>query len=178
MGAYDSNDYDPLPPSEFGKTEFALSNQPNFDRYIEYRLQGVGYIIAFRKSFPAMYCTDLSRMHQYADQVEYNLYTIRELRKSIEEIEPSKLWNAKIAMHEMLCIIRDPASQSSARLRAIEGVNILSGITFIDDKGKTRKGASLRDFYDDIASDSETDDAKKAANESEDRSTVDDAQIH
>ena len=145
-----TNDYDDLPPSEFGRHEFAVEHQPLFDRYIEFRLHGVAYAIAFRKSFPAHYCVDYQRMRQYADAVEYNLYTIKRLRERISEIDPSTLWNAKIAMHEMLSIIRDPDAQSNTRLRAIEGVNILSGITFIDDKGKTRKGASLADFYRDL----------------------------
>ena len=147
-----TNDYDlpDLPPQEFGRHEFALDNQTHFDRYIEYRVQGVACLIAFRKSFPAMYCVDYQRMRQYADQVEYNLYTIKRLRERIAEIDPGTLWNDKIAIHEMLSIIRDPESQSNTRLRAIEGINILSGITFIDEKGKTRKGASLTDFYDSL----------------------------
>jgi hypothetical protein len=142
-----AEEYDALPPSEFGRYEFAVDNRPHYDNYVEYRLHGVDKTTAFRKSFPRMYWDDYRKTPTYADEVEFNLYTVRRLAQRVSEIEPSQLWNPKIAMHEMLSVVRDPTAQTSAKVRAMESLNLLSGITFVDDKGKTRLGSSLDDFY-------------------------------
>jgi hypothetical protein len=146
-----ANDYDELPPRVFGEHQFAVENALLFDRYVEYRLMGVPPGIAFRKSFPRQYCDDFQKLPIYADAVEFNLYTIRRLRDKINEIDVSQLWNNKISIHEMLSIVRDPSAPAAAKARVMESLNLLAGITMIDDKGKTRLGSSLDDFYKDQA---------------------------
>lgn len=131
---------------EMGTLSFALANVEVFNQYIELRVNGIHSHEAFRRTFPYSWY-ESSNGFGRANAVEFNPYTISRLRDILATIDPASLWNPRLAVHEMLCLARDPYAKETARLGAMKELNVLLNITVVDEKGKTRAGRSLDDFY-------------------------------
>jgi hypothetical protein len=140
------------PPSayEMGTLGFALAHHNAFEKYVALRVHGVHSHEAFRRVFPyEWWCS--SNGFERANNVEFNPWVISKLRDALANVNPADLWNPRLAVHEMLSLSRDPYAKDSTRLGAMKELNVLLNITVVDEKGKTKAGRSLDDFYRDLA---------------------------
>lgn len=132
---------------EFADPEFIDLNRPFFERYVELRVRGFGSRVSFVKIFgtdnygsPAdgyKRCNDIEESDFYKERFELRL----------KEITTGELWNTKQTMHELLSIVRDDSARDATRLNAVKELNVLCGITIVDENGKTKAGRTLADFY-------------------------------
>lgn len=134
-----------------GTLSFALANVEVFNKYIDLRVHGVHSHEAFRRAFPLDWYENANGFAR-TNSVEFNPYTISRMRDTLATVDPATLWNPRLAVHEMLCLARDPYAKEAARLGAMKELNVLLNITVTDEKGKSRAGRSLDDFYRDLGS--------------------------
>lgn len=138
-----------LPPDEFRKEAFALANIDCFNAYVEMRIRGYPEYDAFTKSFPDIVSKDVnnSLIFGRATSVEHNPYTRGRFAKRLSDISHADLWGDKVAINELLQMVRDKMVKDAVRLGAIKELNVLLDITVIDETGRTRRNKSLDDFY-------------------------------
>lgn len=132
-------------PYYFNDTKFAELNKELFDAYVELRVHGRHPHHSFRMVFGEDNVDQ--NVQKRIDHLESGEYYIAKFKERLEAIQTGDLWNDKIAVHEMLAIARDPYAKDSTRLNAMKELNILVGITVVDENGKTKLGGSLEDFY-------------------------------
>jgi hypothetical protein len=131
-------------PRMFGEEKFAELNKDHFDEYIEYRVRGYHASVAFARIFDeiqpqmAQACTEF---------LEHNQYYQRQFKARLKEIQLDKLWGTKVSVHELLSMARNPFARDSTRLNAVKELNVMYGITIVDENGKTQRGKQLADFY-------------------------------
>lgn len=136
---------------EFAEPEFIQANKSFYDRYIEYRIHGYTPRTSFMRTFGPEHWRDaqvgsVSRV----ESIEATAYYQSKFESRLKEITVDKLWHTKLSIHELLTSVRDPLGSSNARLNAIKELNVLVGITVIDENGKTKAGRNLSDFYKDV----------------------------
>lgn len=134
-----------IPASQFGDQEFAELNHEWFDDYIKYRLHGYHSHVAFRRTFGEEHMRE--NHHIKIEECEHNPYVRNKLERLLKEIRPSQLWDEKKAVHELLSLARNVFEKGNVRLGAIKELNVLLGITVQDERGNSRKGMSLDEFY-------------------------------
>ena len=135
-----------LDPYEFGTDEFVKQNRECFDEYISLKIRGQTPNAAFRMAFGHEFAYDNeTSIRIYA--VERSLYFRENFDKRLQAATIGELWNPKIAVHALLSIVRDYTAKDSARLRAMQELNILTNIVIVDENGKTKAGRNLADFY-------------------------------
>lgn len=132
-------------PADFASELFAMSNQLLFDEYIAMRVQGVTSFVAFRTLFGDLATDNWATARIYA--LEHNPYYRRNFKATLDATPIDQLWNPKIAMHELLQMVRDKFAKETARMNAIKELNVLCEITIVDENGKTKAGRGLDDFY-------------------------------
>jgi hypothetical protein len=137
--------YTKVPASQFGSIEFAELNKEYFAEYIQYRLHGYHPQVAFRRTFGD---EQLQRDgHLKVEEIEHNPYVRQKLAALLKAVNIAELWDEKIAVHELINLARNVFAKDNTRLGAIKELNILCGITVTDEKGNTKRGMSLDEFY-------------------------------
>jgi hypothetical protein len=131
-------------PRMFGEEKFAELNKDHFDAYIEYRVRGYHASVAFTRIFDEV---NAQHAQLAAEFLEHNPYYQRRFKERLEAIKLEKLWDTKISVHELLSVARNPFARDSTRLNAMKELNIMYGITIVDENGKTQRGKGLADFY-------------------------------
>lgn len=131
-----------IAPKAFADEAFAELNSEAFDMYVEYRVKGHHAQTSFIKVFG-----EDTRSHLICEYIEHNPYYQRKFKQRLKDIKIEELWDAKMAVNELLATIKNPYFKDSTRLNAIKELNILIGITVVDENGKTKAGRSLADFY-------------------------------
>lgn len=112
-----------------------------YDDYVKYRFIGVAPAQA------AKLCNiPFEEIQSWIHTAEADPYVRVELAKRIGDIDISKAWNAKKSIWTLLTMLDDPYTKCTTRLNAIKELNVLAGITFVDEKGNTR-ARKLEDFY-------------------------------
>lgn len=137
--------YQKVPASQFGDIEFAELNKEYFAEYIQYRLHGYHPHVAFRRTFGDQQLT--TDGHLKVEEIEHNPYVRQKLAALLKVINIAELWDEKIAVHELISLARNVFAKDNTRLGAIKELNVLCGITVTDDKGNTKRGMSLDEFY-------------------------------
>jgi ASC-1-like (ASCH) protein len=132
-------------PSEFGTIEFAADNKQHIKKYIEYRVHGYHPHVAFRRVFGEE--NMCSQSHVSIELLEHNEYYKEHFERRLKEIKIEDLWNTKTSIHELLSMTRNVFAKDTTRLNAMKELNVLVGITVVDENGKTKAGRSLDDFY-------------------------------
>lgn len=136
-----------IPASKFGDPEFAKLNPDYFHEYVMYRVHGLAAQVAFIRVFGEEQLAHSG--HSKIHEIEHNPWVRDQIIKRLKATPVSHLWNDKVAVHEILSIARDPMAKHSTRLSAMKELNVLAGITVTDDKGNTKRGMSLDEFYKD-----------------------------
>lgn len=132
-------------PTDFASEQFAFHNRQIFDEFIALRVHGVSPYVAYRMVLGEDYADNYAQARIYA--IEMNPYYKREFHAQLEATPVSELWNPKVAVHELLSLVRDRFAKESARMSAIKELNVIANITIVDETGKTKAGRNLADFY-------------------------------
>ncbi|MGN6083172.1 hypothetical protein [Trinickia sp.] len=92
------------------------------------------------------------KVEQWVRAAECDPYIIERKRAAMKTLDARTVWSAETAVIHLLRLVESPYTKDSAKVMAIDRLNVLLGITIIDDKGNTRKiGRTLADFYEDVA---------------------------
>lgn len=135
------------PIDEFADEEFIALNQPHFDKYVEMRVHGHSAQTSFMRIFGAAHWPGPQQGHVRLDAIESTEYFKNQFAKRLEEVKIHELWDTKKSLHELLNLVRGDYIKDATRLAAAKELNVLVGITIVDENGKTKAGRSLADFY-------------------------------
>lgn len=139
------------PPWAFGDEDFTVMCKDRFNAYVELRIRGFHSEIALARAFgPENAAAMDNTVSQRIFYLESNEYYIDRFDKRLKEISVDDLWNTRLAVHEMLSILRSPYTKDGIQLSAAKELNVIYGITVTDESGRTRAGRSLVDFYKDV----------------------------
>jgi hypothetical protein len=58
-----------------------------------------------------------------------------------------KLWNPGMSAHSLVSLVKSDETKDNVRLSAIKELNVIFGITVVDENGRTRAIRKLDDFY-------------------------------
>lgn len=150
--SHNSKDYDqgPMSAAELRDPFASTHNKAYYDEYITLRLKGRSPVQCLRMVFGEEYTSD-NQGYARVYGIESNPYFVKEFPRRLEEISFREMWNPKESVLLLLTIAHDPMAKDQARLNAIDRLNILSGITMVDNVGNTRVTRGLQDFYKDTA---------------------------
>lgn len=137
--------FDDINPREFSDEDFARSCAAYFDKYIEWRVEGYTPQIATGRVFG----TEMKpgRAYHMSEALESNPYVTRGIKRGIDKLSERKVWDLNKSVHKLLTIANDPEQSAGSRLAAMKELNIMHGITVVDEEGNTKPGKSLEDFY-------------------------------
>lgn len=135
-------------PRDFANYEFAIECYDCFDRYIELRIFGVHREIAIIDAFEMISCgASIANAHQLAIAAETNQYFKHNFKQRLAATRTSEFWDTNKSVNHLLCMLEDENVRDTVRFAAIRELNVMFGITIIDEHGNTRRGMSLDDFY-------------------------------
>lgn len=134
-----------LKPIYFRDEDFARRNLQFVSEYAGYRAIGVNAERAFLRTFG----TDYADLYLQAriEALEHNLIYRQVFIEQFAKVKIGDMWDVKMAAWEYLQLINNPFVKDSTRLSAIKEMNVLFGITVVDDNGRTRAGKGLKEFY-------------------------------
>lgn len=135
-------------PNFMATDSYARSCPELFEEYSEMRVAGTHPSIAFRRVWGEDFWCSHSQARIYA--VEANEMYTTLFRQKLLNTPINKLWNERLAVHKLLSLAHNVFEKGSTQLRAVQELNVLVGITIVDENGKTRKGSKMSDFYQDI----------------------------
>lgn len=134
-------DYEPW---MFSDEQFVKLNWPLYQRYVKYKVEGWSEVKAFGYAFKLPFdTTTIQRITHLESTDAYR----EEFQRQMDAMDPNKMWNRNISVHNLVRLINDPEGRDSTKLAAIKELNVMFAITIVDENGKTRAGASLEDFY-------------------------------
>lgn len=135
-----------VPPFKFSDETFLTQHMDMFLDYVGYRVQGMFSSDAFRRVFGEENAKG-TQAHERVINLEHSPLFRNTFKAALEGSKVSELWNTKTSIHELLSLVRNPYTKDATRLSAAKELNVLVGITVVDENGKTKAGASLNDFY-------------------------------
>lgn len=166
---YDADEDDDFfaDPEMFDRDSMRAIYPRQFNKYIDLRVMGIRSDIAFTYCFPK-YSQPHDKMvaRQRIAFLEASNWFIDTFNAQLAAAKVEVMWNPNKAVNRFLSVLEDPDSKDSARIAAAKELNVLAGITTIDDAGRTRKARTLEDFYADMEPDSA--EARIAKQESDD----------
>lgn len=133
-------------PEDFALLRFAQNNQALFDEFIELAVRGVDMASCMRLTFGEDMLSD-QYAHARIWAIQRNPYYKGKFALRLKEIPSSELWNPKLAIHNLVKLALDPGAKDSARINAMKELNVITGITVVDELGQTKLGRSMDDFY-------------------------------
>ena len=133
---------------EFADQEFIDLNLPFYEAYVELRVLGHSQRDAFIRVFGEDNLEgEIQQQHKRLAAIERTPWFLKAFDDQLNSIDVKKLWSPKKSAHHLLTLVHDIFAKDSVRLNAIKELNVLAGITIVDESGKTRAGRSLADFY-------------------------------
>jgi hypothetical protein len=135
-----------VPPFKFSDEQFLTSHLDLLLDYVGYRVQGMFSSDAFRRVF-GKECSEGTQAHERLINLEHTSLYRNVFRNALDTAKVGDLWNTKTSIHELLSLVRNPYAKDATRLQAAKELNVLVGITVVDENGKTKAGSSLNDFY-------------------------------
>lgn len=138
---------DILPPLQFRSERFAELNIALVSDYADYRVVGWNA----EKAFTRVFGTDYADLHLYAriEALEHNLVYRKVFAHKFGIVKLEEMYGPKLAVYELVSLMNNPFTKCSTKLSAIKELNVLFGITIVDESGKTRAGKTLNQFYED-----------------------------
>ncbi|AMR79632.1 hypothetical protein [Cupriavidus nantongensis] len=130
----------------FADEDFLKDNEYFVDRYVGLRVRGHSQHAAFRRVFGA---DNIDNYTQHRiDNLESTDFYNDKFDAAVKSTPVDQILNERIALVELMSVYRNPLMKETARLGALRDAMVLTGITEIDENGKTRKaGRALSDFY-------------------------------
>lgn len=142
-------------PDDFENEHFALNNKGMFDEFIALTVRGVDEYQAMRLVFGDNVMGDQQGVARIYG-LKRNPYYKREFPKQLDSVPLGEMWNPRIAIHQLVKLVRNEMAKDTARLAAIKELNVMTGITVMDEAGNTKMGRSLDDFYTKVADQAES----------------------
>lgn len=133
-------------PEDFEDKLFAENNKALFDEYIDLLILGNDERAAFALVFGHEMVSD-NLGHLRILCTKRNPYFKSRFKRRLEEMPLSDMWSVKRTVHSLLRLVYDPDCKDSAKLNAIRELNVIYGITMIDEHGNSKLGRSMDDFY-------------------------------
>jgi hypothetical protein len=167
--AYDDSENIQLEVEEFSKVEYALMNRASFDLYIERKIKGTASVIALMTAFGYEYAKDLYVTHRIY-MLESNPYYLERFDARLAELKLAKVWNPAMSAYSLISLVKADTTKDTVKLSAIKELNVIFGITTVDDAGRSRAVRKLDDFYadqvqqEDETTTAEEEEAEKAKN--------------
>ncbi|KVD15527.1 hypothetical protein [Burkholderia ubonensis] len=113
-------------------------------RYIQLRALGHKSIAALTGAFGHEYAYVMNP-YAFIDLIETSDTYMNGFRRAVEA-STQNLWSDAIAARVLFSIATDETAKRAERIAAAKELNVLFGITVIDEKGNTRRGLSLEDL--------------------------------
>lgn len=133
---------------EFGDDDFIKLNEEYFKQYVEYRVHGFPANTAFLRVFGREYWGETPQEGWgHIEAIEHTDWYHTTFNARLKEIPTENLFNAKLAMHLYLQTVRSPDSSNREKTNAVKELCVLTGVTIVDENGKTKVGRTLDDFY-------------------------------
>lgn len=124
-------------------------------RYVKLRADGHTSIAALTGAFGHEYAMTMNPF-AYINLIETSDAYKRTLVAAVADKKDNPIWDAQQAARVLFSIATDESAKRAERIAAAKELNVLFGITIIDDKGNTRIGHSFADFQRLIAKPSES----------------------
>ncbi|RZF31334.1 hypothetical protein EVC45_02455 [Paraburkholderia sp. UYCP14C] len=136
-------------PADFASEEWAEQFAIPFDDFIELRIKGVDKEVAIITAFEMIkYGARLHNVAELSLAAEANPYFRKRFEPRLKDKKPDDLWDGNKALNALLKLVESATVRDSTRLNAIKELNVLLGITELDEKGQTKLiDKSLADFY-------------------------------
>ncbi|WP_179404092.1 hypothetical protein [Burkholderia guangdongensis] len=115
------------------------------NRYIRLKAIGRSSIAALSGAFGADYSMSMNP-HVYIDLIETSDAYVNGLPHAIEALKDHSIWNAEISARVLASIATDESAKRSDRIAAAKELNVIYGVTVIDENGKTKAGMTLDDL--------------------------------
>lgn len=134
-----------LPPTQFRDEKWARDNIDSISEYAEYKVAGWSPEQAFCRVFG----TDYADWYLEAriNALEHNLVFRKVFAQKFAAAKADDQWSVKASIFELQRLINSQFTKDSTKLAAIKELNVMFGITVVDENGKTRQGSALQDFY-------------------------------
>ena len=117
------------------------SNAAMLDKYVKLRILGhPPFMAAAGAEVP------IEISEEYARLAELNDDFISMFKSGLDGLEDSCGWSRKVSIIRLMETVNDPYAKRSDKTNAIKELNMLVGITAIDDNGRTVI-PSLKDFF-------------------------------
>lgn len=142
------------PARAFRDQVFANANIGLVSDYADYRVMGWNPERAFIRVFG----TDYGDMHLFAriEALEHNLVYRQVFAKRFGATPLSRMFSVKHAIWHWLSLLNNPFVKETVRAKAIDSLQVIYGITVVDEAGNTKVTRSLDDFYRDEGESRET----------------------
>lgn len=135
------------PARAFRSEQFARDNVQLVSDYADYRVMGFNPERAFIRVFG----TDYGDMHLFAriEALEHNIVFRQVFAKRFGETPLSRMFSVKHAIWHWNSLLNNPFVRETVRAKAIESLQVIYGITVVDEAGNTKAVKTLDDFYKD-----------------------------
>jgi hypothetical protein len=136
---------DVQPARAFRDQGFANANIGLISDYADYRVMGWNPERAFIRVFG----TDYGDMHLFAriEALEHNIVYRQVFAKRFGATPLSRMFSVKHAIWHWLSLLNNPFVKETVRAKAIDSLQVIYGITVVDEAGTTKATKSLDDFY-------------------------------
>lgn len=133
------------PARAFRDQGFANDNIGLISDYADYRVMGWNPERAFIRVFG----TDYGDMHLFAriEALEHNIVYRQVFAKRFGATPLSRMFSVKHAIWHWLSLLNNPFVRETVRAKAIDSLQVIYGITVVDEAGTTKATKSLDDFY-------------------------------
>jgi len=133
-------------PDTFNNEVIAHYHKAALLRYVNLRADGHASIAALTGAFGPEYVMTMNP-YTYINLIETSDAYKRTLVAAVAAKKDNPIWDAEQAARVLFSIATDETAKRAERIAAAKELNVLFGITIIDDKGNTRIGHTLADFY-------------------------------
>jgi hypothetical protein len=115
-----------------------------YDKYVDNIMRGATqYEAAMRAG------ASHSAWQDWIRSAETDPYVIQLMKERLESMKVLELWNEHVAILKLARLADDTNAKDSTRFMAMKELNVLCGITQVDEAGRTRKVPTMEDMYGD-----------------------------
>lgn len=131
----------------FDNDVIAHYHRDALDRYLRLKAIGQSSRAALSGAFGYEYATVMNQQY-YIDLIESSDAYTSALPKYVAAMKDHAVWSPEISARTLAAIATDQSLKASDRISAAKELNVIYGVTIVDENGKTRRGGhTLEDFY-------------------------------
>lgn len=132
------------PLDTFDNAVIAHYHREALDRYLRLKAIGQSSRAALSGAFGFEYASVMNQ-HYYIDLIESSDAYTSALPKYVAAMKDHAVWSPEISARTLAAIATDQSLKASDRISAAKELNVIYGVTIVDDNGKTRKGSMTLD---------------------------------